>query len=607
MAGRSGPLAERPPRSAHSVASVPSNSTRQQHQQTSLAKRLLFPHLPPGADLPPLFASTACPPELHAEVYDFIALALRAHVNTWWTKITRYDKEFLPQLNDILTHVIRVLEQRLLGADLPAFAFCDIPALVNEHYIDYRHAVSKVSTSYATGGAHAVHQLFHQLQPHLAVSAEGEIDEEYFRHALDLVLRICLPAEDYTPEAERYIVREILLKLVVTDVIPRVTQPWYIQKTVLDLLGLPPEKSSVIPSDHPSSNHHGHVSQLSHWIVLFLSAVQSVSGACLALIHAYNALAFDFIFMVCSFFRTFINNLLSYMLYDQVLSAPSMLRIVRLSKRTLFPNGYPGPPPVDPGPEEQLVIRQQLIRRVSEMLPGPVSALLLGPMPVASLNAIIDPLSNHACNVHLAVFVFDTILVTVFPELCGEGPAEMEASGVDTVADRLEESEVEEVPSPSCKLTSALATFIVKAQKESIEKKGRFTVALSGGSLPKQLKGLIGDPAVKWDKWQVFYADERVVPLDHPDSNHNLCQTELFQHVPIPPANIHTLSEEFLDDLEDLSDAYEKELIREFAQKDSARFPVFDLILLGIGPDGHTCSLFPGHELLTEEDTLLQQ
>ncbi|KAH7883917.1 hypothetical protein F5I97DRAFT_1969191 [Phlebopus sp. FC_14] len=156
--------------------------------------------------------------------------------------------------------------------------------------------------------------------------------------------------------------------------------------------------------------------------------------------------------------------------------------------------------------------------------------------------------------------------------------------------------------SSSAELTESLASFIVKAQKESIDKKGRFSVALSGGSLPKQLNGLINNPAVKWDKWQVFYADERVVPLDHPDSNHNLCASELFQHVPIPPSNIHTLDPTFLDDLEELADAYEKELIREFAQKDSARFPVFDLILLGIGPDGHTCSLFPGHELLSEED-----
>ncbi|KAI0735377.1 6-phosphogluconolactonase [Earliella scabrosa] len=156
----------------------------------------------------------------------------------------------------------------------------------------------------------------------------------------------------------------------------------------------------------------------------------------------------------------------------------------------------------------------------------------------------------------------------------------------------------------SAELVESLAQFIVKAQKESIEKKGRFTIALSGGSLPKQLSGLIDNPAVKWDKWHVFYADERVVPLDHEDSNHGLCVRELFSKLSpgVPPHQIHTINPELADDLEELADAYEKELIQEFAMKDAARFPVFDLILLGIGPDGHTCSLFPGHELLSEED-----
>ncbi|KAL0575031.1 suppressor of los1-1 [Marasmius crinis-equi] len=151
-------------------------------------------------------------------------------------------------------------------------------------------------------------------------------------------------------------------------------------------------------------------------------------------------------------------------------------------------------------------------------------------------------------------------------------------------------------------LVENLATFVLRAQKDAIDKKGRFTLAISGGSLPKMLRGLIGNPASKWDKWQVFYADERVVPLDHPDSNHNLCTQELFSKVPIPSENIHAIDVSLLDDLEELSDAYEKALIGEFAQKDAARFPVFDLILLGMGPDGHTCSLFPGHELLSEED-----
>ena len=91
------------------------------------------------------------------------------------------------------------------------------------------------------------------------------------------------------------------------------------------------------------------------------------------------------------------------------------------------------------------------------------------------------------------------------------------------------------------------------------------------------------------------------MPLDHEDSNYKLVQAELFSKVPIPQANIHAIKESLLDDLDELTDEYESQLIQAFAQKDAARFPVFDLILLGMGPDGHTCSLFPGHELLSEQ------
>lgn len=100
----------------------------------------------------------------------------------------------------------------------------------------------------------------------------------------------------------------------------------------------------------------------------------------------------------------------------------------------------------------------------------------------------------------------------------------------------------------------------------------------------------------------VYYADERVVPLDHPDSNHHLCTTEFYPKTSIPPANIHTIDVSVLDDIEELADRYEQQLIIQFASKDSARFPIFDLILLGMGPDGHTASLFPNHELLQELD-----
>jgi len=149
-------------------------------------------------------------------------------------------------------------------------------------------------------------------------------------------------------------------------------------------------------------------------------------------------------------------------------------------------------------------------------------------------------------------------------------------------------------------LVDALAAFVLKAQNDSIEKKGKFSIAISGGSLPKQLSGLVGKPEAKWNKWHVFFADERVVPLDHEDSNYKLVSTEFLSKVPIPKENVHAIKPELLDDLEELTDEYESQLIQSFASKDSARFPVFDLILLGMGPDGHTASLFPRHALLSE-------
>ena len=80
--------------------------------------------------------------------------------------------------------------------------------------------------------------LFHQLQPHMAISLDGErIDEVYIRHIFDHILKCCLPPEDYAPEAQRFMIREIALKVVLQDVVPKITEPWFWYKNVLDLLG----------------------------------------------------------------------------------------------------------------------------------------------------------------------------------------------------------------------------------------------------------------------------------------------------------------------------------------------------------------------------------
>ncbi|KAF9586465.1 suppressor of los1-1 [Lunasporangiospora selenospora] len=150
-------------------------------------------------------------------------------------------------------------------------------------------------------------------------------------------------------------------------------------------------------------------------------------------------------------------------------------------------------------------------------------------------------------------------------------------------------------------LSEGLDRYVARLSDEAIKRHGKFTVALSGGSLPKQLSAVLKhNQEVDFSKWIVYFADERCVPLEHEDSNYLLAKTELFDFVPIPRENIHTIDPSLIDDPQEAAEDYISQLAKTFATKDSVRFPVFDLILLGVGPDGHTCSLFPGHPLLNE-------
>lgn len=159
-------------------------------------------------------------------------------------------------------------------------------------------------------------------------------------------------------------------------------------------------------------------------------------------------------------------------------------------------------------------------------------------------------------------------------------------------------------------LAQALRAYVIQSQNAGIERHGVFKVAVSGGSLPKTLASALLPPSsgpadeVDFSKWEIFFADERAVPLDHEDSNYALLKAELLDKLPADqqPAAVHTIDTKHLDDLQELADQYEQTLVASFASRDSVRLPIFDLLLLGCGPDGHTCSLFPGHELLREVD-----
>jgi len=157
-------------------------------------------------------------------------------------------------------------------------------------------------------------------------------------------------------------------------------------------------------------------------------------------------------------------------------------------------------------------------------------------------------------------------------------------------------------------LAPALRAYVISCQEAGLQRHGVFKVGVSGGSLPKTLSQALLLPStgendvVKWDKWEIFFADERAVPLDHADSNYALLKAELLDKLPdgTPQPEVHPIDTAHLDDTQELADQYEQVLVRSFASRDSVKLPIFDLLLLGCGPDGHTCSLFPGHELLRE-------
>lgn len=150
-------------------------------------------------------------------------------------------------------------------------------------------------------------------------------------------------------------------------------------------------------------------------------------------------------------------------------------------------------------------------------------------------------------------------------------------------------------------LSDAIADYVQHMSAQAIDDHGQFIVALSGGSLIKRLATeLVKDPTrseINWSAWHVFWADERCVPLDHEDSNYGLAKELLFDQVDIPPEQIYTINPNLRPAA--AARAYAK-TVRAVLPPDEHRLPRFDLVLLGIGEDGHTASLFPDHHLLDE-------
>ncbi len=140
-------------------------------------------------------------------------------------------------------------------------------------------------------------------------------------------------------------------------------------------------------------------------------------------------------------------------------------------------------------------------------------------------------------------------------------------------------------------LSTAAAKSIAALSQEAIAQRGRFTVALSGGETPKPLYELLGTEyrtTIDWNRTHLFWGDERYVPHDDPASNYRMVKESLLDKIAIPEANVHPIPTSFPNP-EEAREDYSQTLLEFFGES----VPSFDLILLGLGGDGHTASIFP--------------
>ena len=155
-------------------------------------------------------------------------------------------------------------------------------------------------------------------------------------------------------------------------------------------------------------------------------------------------------------------------------------------------------------------------------------------------------------------------------------------------------------------MSEEVTSEILKLSRQKIKEKGSFTIALSGGSTPKGVyltmanKDFIGE--FDWENIHFFWTDERFVDPDDIKSNYRMVAEALITKIDIPPQNIHPMKTQ-VENSEIAAQKYDEEL-RSFFELSKGEFPVFDLILLGLGQDGHTASLFPGTEALDEKERL---
>ncbi|TNY22947.1 PXA domain-containing protein [Rhodotorula diobovata] len=434
-----------------------------------LHQRILFP--PSSSARPPRILHSAAHTTLDPLILDLIALSLRAYVTPWYNGGISRDPEraFLQAVAAVLVHVVQALEVRLATVDWAHLLARDVPELVAAHYRDWDLANQRAGS----GSAHNLspEQLFHNLQPHIAISLASapiasssskasvpHVDKVYLGTLVDHLLRLLLPPEDYRAETERGIVREMFVGVVFGAVLNRVAQPWFLHGIIARQLEAAEAARRASAADalagvaDKASRPTGGVDKVAVALISIparllslISAVSTFSSSSLptdaaarpplypsllGLVSAvlpYSAFLATFLSLV-SVPLAFLSTRLDWWLarsVDRAMSASTVRGIVEGAVRGMFPcDGWPATKEDDPDDEAQEALRLRCEEALARSLPDAFPILVLTslatdePNPrLALARHVLRPLSSHVANVHLFVLLIDLVVGRLFPEL----------------------------------------------------------------------------------------------------------------------------------------------------------------------------------------------
>ncbi|KAL1412545.1 hypothetical protein Q8F55_000291 [Vanrija albida] len=435
---------------------APASPTTARHRRRDLDPSIPLAHRllasSPDTPLPPLFPAASDGALLaHERAYRLVALALRGYVQAWYIRISPRDRSLLPAINDVLVPLLAPLLTAVAEDPTPAadLLLLHVPVIAATHVSTYWHARAAVASGIARGDDGeqlTLDAAYHARLPLLSVAPTAEgyaLSPTYLTALADALLALRLPQKQYAADAERLIVREVLARAVLSTVGRRLAQPWFWAQILLKLLSedkprLPPPPRRTGLKGFADAFLRLYVQLAAGLLALWNVAVwvraalaaspppdpryRRLADPWLALGRAWlveraglepaplsTRLAWGTVEAVVGLASPAIDRLLPHLCVTRVLTPFTALRVADLLERVLFPDGYPGPSPPDPTPEEAAALDRRLRNAVSA-----TRVFRHGHMDT---DKLVDPLADAGCNAHLVGMLYDTVVATLVPEL----------------------------------------------------------------------------------------------------------------------------------------------------------------------------------------------